>query len=96
MSLWRFIEYDRGTEAIHRLVAKLRAYVEVAGYRPPPQEGELHRPAVGWQRLYPTLPHILFVFGDMTEPAAASRIDHLIGGSGAPSGGLVELRQASF
>ncbi len=83
ISLWRFIEYDRGTEAMHRLVAKLRAYVEVAGYRPPPQEGELHRPAVGWQRLYPTFPHILFVFGAMSEEAAARRIDHLIGAVGA-------------
>lgn len=27
------------------------------------QEGELHRPAVGWQRLYPTFPHIPFVLG---------------------------------
>ena len=83
ISFWRFIEYDRGTEAIHRLVAKLRAYVEVAGYRPPPQAGELHRPAVGWQRLYPTFPHILFVFGDMTEQAANRRIDYLIGAVGA-------------
>jgi hypothetical protein len=81
--LWRFVEYDRGTEAIHRLVAKLRAYVEVAGYRPPQVEGELHRPAVGWQRHYPTFPHILFVFGDMTEEAAASRISLLAGAVGA-------------
>ena len=83
ISLWRFIEYDRGTEAIHRLVAKLRAYVEVAGYRPPQVEGELHRPAVGWQRHYPTFPHILFVFGDMTEQAATNRINLLAGAVGA-------------
>ncbi|MEZ5176675.1 MAG: replication-relaxation family protein [Acidimicrobiia bacterium] len=77
--LWRFIEYDRATEAPNILVAKLRAYVEVAGYRPPPQEGELHRPALGWQRHYPTFPHVLFVFGDMTEQAATNRINYLIG-----------------
>ncbi len=38
--LWRFIEYDRGTESSHILVEKLRAYVEVAGHRPPAQEGK--------------------------------------------------------
>ncbi len=77
--LWRFIEYDRATEAPNLLVAKLRAYVEVAGYKPPPQEGELHRPPLGWQRQYPTYPHVLFVFGDMTEKAASNRINYLIG-----------------
>ena len=48
--LWRFIECDRGTEPGFRLVEKLRAYVEVSGYRPPAQEGQAHRPAIEWQR----------------------------------------------
>jgi len=77
--LWRFIEYDRGTEPGFRLVEKLRAYVEVAGYRPPAQEGQAHRPPLGWQRRYPNLPHVLFVLGDVTEREAQARIDHLIG-----------------
>ncbi len=76
--LWRFIEYDRGTEPGYRLVEKLRAYVEVSGYRPPAQEGQAHRPAIGWQRRYPTFPHVLFVFGDMTERKAQARIHQLI------------------
>ena len=77
--LWRFIEYDRGTESSHILVEKLRAYVEAAGYRPPVQEGQAHRPLLEWQRRYPSLPHVLFVFGDMTDREARARIHQLIG-----------------
>ena len=77
--LWRFVEYDRGTESGHILVEKLRSYVEVAGYRPPIQEGQAHRPPIEWQRRYPTLPHVLFVFGDMTEQQADARFAHVIG-----------------
>jgi len=83
VDLRRFIEYDRGTEPGHILVDKLRGYVEVAGYRPPPEDGQAHRPAIGWQRRYPTFPHVLFVFGDMTDQEAQGRLGRLIGDVGS-------------
>ncbi len=77
VTLWRAVEYDRGTESVWQLVEKLRSYVQAQGFSPPARPGEAHLPALEWQRRYPTWPHVLFVFGDMTAKRATHRRKYL-------------------
>lgn len=78
-SRWRFLELDRGTEAVHALVTKIRDYTALATYKPAKRADTSHLPALAWRRHYPTLPGLLFVFADLTPQQADRRIDALAG-----------------
>ena len=76
--LIRLVEYDRGTEPISTLVAKLKAYMQVRGYAPRTRRGEKPTgPKLLWQQWYISFPPILFVFDNMTLAQADRRGDHL-------------------
>lgn len=79
MSQWRLLELDRGTEPVHRLVAKLRAWAAYAAYQPARRNDTAHLPRQQWRRDYPVLPGILFVFADIDEAAAERRTGALAG-----------------
>jgi len=78
-SRWRFLELDRGTEAVHALVTKIRDYTSLATYKPARRADTSHLPALAWRRHYPVLPGLLFVFADLTPEQADRRIDALAG-----------------
>lgn len=78
-SQWRFLELDRGTESVHRLVAKLRGYLSYASYKPARRSDTTHLPRELWRRHYPVLPGVMFVFADMSDEAARRRMAALAG-----------------
>lgn len=74
LTLIRFIEYDRGTETVNRLVDKLKAYLSLRTWRiDKKRDRRAKRPEYAWQDYYSVWPSILIVFGDMDEDAAERR-----------------------
>ena len=74
LTLRRFIEFDRGTETVSRLVDKLKAYLSVRTWRiDDKRDRRAKRPDYVWQDRYSMWPSILIVFGDMDEDAAERR-----------------------
>ncbi len=78
-SQWRFVELDRGGESVHQLVAKIRGYRAYATYTPAKRSDQSHLPSRLWQRDYPVLPGVLFVFADMPPAKVTRRIEALAG-----------------
>lgn len=78
-SQWRFLELDRGHESVHTLVGKIRGYRAYATYSPAPRRDQTHLPAKLWQREYPVLPGVLFVFADVPRRKVQRRIQALAG-----------------
>ncbi len=84
-SIVRFIEFDRGTEPIQTLVAKLKAYMQLRYYTPPKKKTDnTPRPQFLWQNWYTGFPPTLFVFDNNMLPEAADRRGrHLCGAAEA-------------
>ena len=78
LHLLRFIEYDRGTESLTRLVAKLRAYLSLRTHPTNSKtDRRVRRPDYEWQDRYSSWPPVLFVFGDIPELQAQRRANAL-------------------
>lgn len=79
-TLVRFVEYDRGTEPVSTLTAKLKAYMQLRTYTPPTKKGDTAtRTQFLWQRYYAGFPPLLFVFDNMSAAAAERRGSLLCG-----------------
>lgn len=73
----RFIEVDRGTEPVHRLVDKVYAYKQYSRWEPPRKDSETHLAKVAWRRIYPTFPGVVFVFVGLGASQAKARATDL-------------------
>ena len=78
-SQWRFLELDRGTQSVHTLVEKLRAYAALHDYAPSRRKDTSHLPRTGWRRLYAAFPGVLFVLADQAPDEVDRRLTSLAG-----------------